>query len=142
MPQPITTPALEDYAAAHTTPEPEYLRSYVKLNDGVNAKTAAQDIEATLVKALFPQDAVREGEVRFNVAVPGPDEQTEDYLEMRISEQLQTLEWIREVELGFAQTRALRRGCAAAQADQHRLREQLADGARDGLRLARPGAHA
>jgi caffeoyl-CoA O-methyltransferase len=26
MPQPITTPALEDYAAAHTTPEPEYLR--------------------------------------------------------------------------------------------------------------------
>lgn len=29
--------------------EPEYLRSYVKLNDGVDAKTAAQDIEASLV---------------------------------------------------------------------------------------------
>ncbi len=29
--------------------EPEYLRSYVKLNDGVNTKVAARDIEAALV---------------------------------------------------------------------------------------------
>jgi ATP-binding protein involved in chromosome partitioning len=45
--------------------------------------------------------SIREGEVRFNVEVPAPDEQTEDFLEARITEQLEGLEWIREVELGF-----------------------------------------
>jgi ATP-binding protein involved in chromosome partitioning len=45
--------------------------------------------------------SIKDGEVKFNVEVSSPDEQTEDFLEAAISEQLQNLEWISEVELGF-----------------------------------------
>jgi len=45
--------------------------------------------------------SIKDGEVKFNVEVATPDDQTEDFLEQAISEQLQSLEWISEVELGF-----------------------------------------
>jgi putative ABC transport system permease protein len=39
--------------------EPDYLRSYVKLNDGVNARIAAQDIEAALVTKGVQAESTR-----------------------------------------------------------------------------------
>jgi putative ABC transport system permease protein len=39
--------------------EPAYLRSYVKLNDGVNAKRAAEQIEATLVRQGVQAEATK-----------------------------------------------------------------------------------
>src|SRR5690606_21926979 len=39
--------------------EPEYLRSYVKLNDGVNAKDAAQQIEAALISGGVQAESMK-----------------------------------------------------------------------------------
>jgi putative ABC transport system permease protein len=40
--------------------EPNYLRTYVKLDDGVNAKRAAEGIESTLVTAGVQAESIRE----------------------------------------------------------------------------------
>src|SRR5437870_4433870 len=45
--------------------------------------------------------SIKDGEVKFNLVLPGPDNAVEDFLEAAISEQLQGLSWITEVELGF-----------------------------------------
>jgi len=68
---------------------------------GVALPGSTQDIVA---EGRVRDLSIKEGEVRFNVEVSNPDDQTEDFLEARIGEQLQGLEWISEVELGFIAT--------------------------------------
>jgi ATP-binding protein involved in chromosome partitioning len=65
---------------------------------GIALPGRGQDIVA---EGRIKDLSIRDGEVKFNVEVASPDDTTEDFLEAAISEQLQTLEWISEVELGF-----------------------------------------
>ncbi|MDQ3022976.1 MAG: Mrp/NBP35 family ATP-binding protein [bacterium] len=65
---------------------------------GIALPGSQQDIVA---EGRIKDLSIKDGEVRFNLELPAPDENAEDFLEGSISEQLQRLEWISEVELGF-----------------------------------------
>jgi ATP-binding protein involved in chromosome partitioning len=83
--------------------------------------------------------SIKDGEVRFNIELPAPDEQAEDFLEQRISEQLQGLDWIAEVELGFISAAAAQ-GPVTALAGQYATHAPLPVGS--GSVTAAPDPHA